>query len=303
MLGGQTKDQTQFMKLDCFTPDYLKQLELRTLRATRAFLGSRQGAHRSTKKGFGIEFSDYRPYQPGDSPRDIDWGVYARTDRIYIKRFQEEQDLQVLIAVDPSLSMAINDDKWTRSWEIACSLSYLALMAQDSVIVSSGKWFQSSKLTGPKAFRKLISNIPNTLPSESTSLVEAMRSAVHRVKFPGLAFFISDFLFPIAEAIEIINLFRARNLETVLIRTLSPQDKDPLENNDDAILIDSETGEEKQISWQKEDRENYIKNYQTHAKLLEQYCQESRIQFFEHDVSTSLSKFMLETLPKMGLLR
>lgn len=291
------------MELTCFTPSYLKQLELRSLRATRAFLGTRQGAHRSTKKGFGIEFSDYRPYQPGDSPRDIDWGVYARTDRLYIKRFQEEQDLQVLVAVDPSASMAVDDEKWRRAWEISCSLTYLALMAQDSVIVSSGRWFQSAKLSGPKAFRKLVSSIPKTLPNETSPLIQAMRSAVHRVKFPGLAFFISDFLFPIADAIEIINLFRARNLETVLIRTLSPQDKDPLENNDDAILIDSETGEEKQISWGQIDQDAYKENFSVHARLLEQYCAESQIQFFEHDVTDSLISFMLETLPKMGLLR
>ena len=291
------------MNFSCFTPSYLKQLELRSLRASKAFLGSRQGAHRSPKKGFGIEFSDYRPYQPGDSPRDIDWGVFGRTDRLYIKRFQEEQDLQVLISVDTSTSMTVDEAKWNRAWEIGCSLSYLALMAQDAVIISAGSWFQSPKLRGPKVFRKLLSSLPQTMPEEERSLTQNMRAAVHRVKFPGLAFFISDFLFPIAEAIEIINLFRARNLETVLIRTLSPHDKSPLSINEDAIVIDSETGEEKHLSWGATEQAAYEKNFLTHAELLARYCAESQIQFFEHVVTDSLSTFMLETLPRLGLLR
>ena len=68
-------------------------------------MGMRQGGHASIKRGQGIEFSDYRQYQLGDNPRYIDWGLYGRSDKLYVKRFSEEQDLSVLIILDTSASM------------------------------------------------------------------------------------------------------------------------------------------------------------------------------------------------------
>ena len=82
---------------------FLKQLELLKINSRRSFLGSRQGGHASIKRGHGIEFSDYRKYVPGDDPRHIDWNVYARTERVYVKRFQEEQDLSVFIFLELGL--------------------------------------------------------------------------------------------------------------------------------------------------------------------------------------------------------
>ena len=86
---------------ETFTPAFLRQLELLRLRARRSYLGTRQGGHLSLKRGHGIEFSDYRKYELGDDPRHIDWSAYARSERLYIKRFREEQDLSVLLLLDP----------------------------------------------------------------------------------------------------------------------------------------------------------------------------------------------------------
>ena len=78
-----------------FDSSYLAQLELLRLESRNKFLGSRQGGHLSLKKGHGIEFSDYWQYEIGDNPRYIDWKAYGRTDKLYVKQFQEEQDLLV----------------------------------------------------------------------------------------------------------------------------------------------------------------------------------------------------------------
>ena len=99
---------------EAFTPEYLRQLELLRIRARRAFLGTKQGGHVSLKRGHGIEFSDFRQYQPGDDPRHIDWSVFARSERLYVKQFQEEQDLTVLLLIDSTASMVTpsNEKKW-----------------------------------------------------------------------------------------------------------------------------------------------------------------------------------------------
>ncbi len=82
-----------------FTKEYFQQLETAKIRARKKFLGARQGGHISPRKGQGLEFSDYRQYELGDNPRNIDWNVYARSDRFVIKRFQEEESRSFLFMI------------------------------------------------------------------------------------------------------------------------------------------------------------------------------------------------------------
>ena len=88
-----------------FTPGFFRRLQQLKIKTRRSYLGSRQGSHISKRRGHGLEFSDYRSYVPGDDFRHIDWGVYGRTDRLYVKEFREEQELQVLFLIDTSQSM------------------------------------------------------------------------------------------------------------------------------------------------------------------------------------------------------
>ena len=89
-----------------FTPEFFRRLQQLKIHSRKTFLGTRQGAHRSGKKGHGLEFADYRPYSPGDDFRHIDWQLYGRTDRLYVRQFREEQDLNINIILDSSHSMA-----------------------------------------------------------------------------------------------------------------------------------------------------------------------------------------------------
>ena len=140
-----------------FTPAFLSQLELLNLQSKRAYLGTRHGGHRSLKRGHGIEFSDYRVYVPGDNPRDIDWAVYARSDRLYVKRFQEEQALTVLVILDtsPSMTAVMADRKWERAREIGLALSYIALMQQDGVAICAPGYITTPTLWGVRAMHGL----------------------------------------------------------------------------------------------------------------------------------------------------
>lgn len=116
-------------------------------------------------KGHGLEFSDYRQYELGDNPRYIDWKAYGRTDKLYVKRFQEEQDLLVSVFLDSSPSMGFDTDpeKWEFARKVALSFCYIGLMQQDRVGLSLLGQRGALTLSGPQAFLTLSDALPNAL--------------------------------------------------------------------------------------------------------------------------------------------
>ena len=121
-----------------FTSDYLSRLETLRIQTRRRFLGSRPGGHVSLRRGAGLEFADYRRYTPGDDLRYIDWNLYGRTDRLYIKQFQEEEDLYTSLFLDGSASMAYpaQDGKAAAARDIILSLAHVVLASNDAVKLS-----------------------------------------------------------------------------------------------------------------------------------------------------------------------
>src|SRR5882672_1324925 len=118
-----------------FTPEFLTQLETLRLRTRREFLGSHTGSYSSPRRGTSLEFADYRKYSPGDDLRYLDWGIYARTDRLYIKVFREEVDLFAYVFIDASASMALpsREEKYLPATHVALALAYVVLANHDHV--------------------------------------------------------------------------------------------------------------------------------------------------------------------------
>ena len=290
---------------DTFTPELLRQLELVKIRARRAFLGTRQGGHVSLKRGHGIEFSDYRRYELGDNPRHIDWGVYARSDRLVVKTFQEEQDLSVLLLLDTSASMftPATDNKWKRACEIALALAYVALMEQDSVRVAAPGLMDSPLYYGSRAIHELSAEISKIKQaSRGNYKLEAQR-AVSRMRFPGVAVFISDFLMPPEDAHSIINLMRAKNLDITAIQVLGPSDLNPLEGQADVIAVDSETGELVELSMNRQMRDQYSYLMEEHQKKIEGIFADAAVRSTKAITSQALNEFLVLNLPATGLLK
>src|SRR5262245_8109222 len=107
-----------------FTSQFLARLEALRIRARRQYLGNRPGSHLSPHRGAGLEFADYRHYTPGDDLRYIDWKLYSRTDRVYIKLFQEEEELYTSLFLDLSASMAgvAGDEKYETARDLTLAL-------------------------------------------------------------------------------------------------------------------------------------------------------------------------------------
>lgn len=290
---------------DSFTPALLRQLELFKIRSRRAFLGSRQGGHVSLKRGHGIEFSDYRRYELGDNPRHIDWGVYARSDRLFVKTFQEEQDLAVLVLIDSSASMftPASDNKWERARDIALALGYVALMEQDTTSVAVPGVLQTPFYHGVRAIHDLSAALMNVQGPTTTNFLQEAQKAVSRVRFPGVAIFISDFLMPLTEVGTVLNFMRAKNLDITAVQVLGPNDINPLSDGGNVIAVDSETGQEIDLLLDSRQREEYSAILEEHNKKLRQLLSSAGIRYTQVDTGSSLADAVVRNLPATGLLR
>ena len=118
-----------------FTSDFLNRLETLRLRTRKEVLGNRPGAYSSPRRGTSLEFADYRKYSPGDDLRYLDWGIFARSDRLYVRLFHEEVDLFAYIFIDGSGSMAFPSakEKFSPARNLALALSYVVLANHDRV--------------------------------------------------------------------------------------------------------------------------------------------------------------------------
>lgn len=290
---------------DTITPDLLKSFELFKLRARRAYLGTRQGGHLSIKRGHGIEFSDYRQYELGDNPRHIDWGLYARSERLYVKRYQEEQNLTVLLIVDASASMftPAGDKKWEMARDLALSLSYIALMEQDSVSVSVPGHFHSPVYFGGRAFHQVARELMQVKgPAAHDVFQDEVRRSVSRIRFPGIAILLSDFLMPLPSIESAVTILRSRSLDITAVQILGSHDLEPFAVGSDAIAVDSETSEEIQISLSTEQKKNYDEYLAQHNTSLRNRLTEARISFVSVTADTPLRDVVINSLPRTGLL-
>lgn len=186
------------------------------------------GLHQSPYHGFSVEFSEHRPYLPGDPIRHIDWKVYARTDRYVIKRFQEETNLKSYILLDTSASMAFASsgfNKLSYGTHLAAALAYLMIEQRDAVGLALFD-DQVRKLLPPRSVRSYLSLILKELeqaaPSGRTGVAEALHRIAERMKRRGLIILISDLLDDPSGIISGLKHFRHDGHEVLVLQVLDP---------------------------------------------------------------------------------
>ncbi|NIM19322.1 MAG: DUF58 domain-containing protein [Candidatus Latescibacteria bacterium] len=214
------------------------------------------GLHRSPYHGFSVEFAEYRQYMQGDSIRDFDWKAYGKTDRFYIKVYEEETNLRATILLDKSGSMGFSSpasrggggmpeiDKLTYGSLLSASLSYLMVRQQDAV----GLCLFDDKirtLIPHRSVRKhlfyLLTNLDRLTPGEKTRISPALHDIAERVTRRGLVILISDLMDDPAEVLMGLKHFRHRNHEVIVFHVLDRQELD-LEYRDEVEFRDLETG-------------------------------------------------------------
>ncbi len=233
-----------------FDEAFLRQLERLLLIMRSPVRGGLKGGRRSVKRGQSVEFADYREYTLGDDLRQLDWNVYARLERLFVKLFVEEEDVTVTLLVDASASMATGrPSKLVFAKRAAAALGYIGLASEDRIAVSAltGRMARRrASLRGSgRVFRMLADLSAIEAADGVTDLVAAARHAAAQLHGRGVIVLLSDLLDPGAD--RVIRELAATGSELIVLHVLSPDELDPpLEG--DLRLVDAETDERVDIT-------------------------------------------------------
>jgi uncharacterized protein (DUF58 family) len=289
-----------------FTNEFLNRLEVLRLRTRKEVLGNRPGAYASPRRGTSLEFADYRKYSPGDDLRYVDWGIFARTDRMYVRLFHEEVELFAYVFIDASASMAFPSprEKFTAACNVALAVSYVVLANQDHVRLHALNAPNSASpfLHGRNKIVELIDFTRRLTPAGAPDLAASLGDHLQRVRRPGKAILISDFLVPAASYQKAFNLLRTFNLDVAAVQVLSRAELEPPLAGE-LKMIDSESGEEVNIRWNAATRRAYGERLERHNRELKSACHQSGVQYALYPSDGDLTEFVLQTLPEMRLFK
>jgi len=228
-----------------FDEAFLRQLERLLLLMRSPVRGGLKGGRRSVKRGQSVEFADYRDYTLGDDLRQLDWNVYARLERLFVKLFVEEEDVTVTLLLDASASMdSGRPAKLLFAKRAAAALGYIGLASEDRVAVSAlaGRIARRrAALRGSGRVFRLLADLSSIQPADGpTDLVAAARHAAAQLHGRGVVVLLSDLLDPFAD--KVIRELAATGSELVVLHILSPDELDPPFEGD-LRLVDTETGD------------------------------------------------------------
>jgi len=243
--------------------------------------GFTTGQHASPHKGFSVEFRQHRPYVQGDEIRRLDWKVFGRSDRFYIREYDEETNLRATIVLDASGSMGYRGQKGVRKFDyarkLAASLAYLLMSQQDAVglITFDSKIREvipcRTKITH---LHLLLDTLVKTTPGKDTSLAPVMESLAQRLKRRGLVILISDFFDDPAELLRSVGVLRKKGHEVIALQLWDRDEIDfpfgswarfeNLEKDDDFLLLDPATIRLRYIEEQKKFAEQLKEGFRKH---------------------------------------
>jgi uncharacterized protein (DUF58 family) len=270
-------------------PPTLMRIRSLQLRARIVVQGFASGLHRSPHHGFSVEFSEYRQYSPGDDPRYLDWRLYARSDRYFIKRFQEETNLRCHLLVDLSRSMGYGSIGYTKvdyARTTAATLAYFLSTQRDAVgLVTFDQ--QIADFVPPRYrpghLHRLMICLERAVGGTSTDLSAPLEQVAATVRKRGMIVLISDLLAPIESLRQQLGYLRSQGHEVVILRVLDPAEL-TFEFDKAATFVDLETGRDLYVD-PASARRVYIENFKRHAAEVERICRELGISF--HQLSTA----------------
>jgi uncharacterized protein (DUF58 family) len=292
-----------------FTPRFLSQLETLRLRTRKESLGSHTGSYSSPRRGTSLEFADYRRYAPGDDLRYLDWGIYARSDRLYVKLFHEEVDLFAYVFIDASASMAYPSlkEKFLPASHIALALAYVVLANHDHVKLHLLQERSTSSASpfyrGRRRITDCVEFATAATPGGALDLAPALGEHLKHLRKPGKAILLSDFLLPAASYQRGLNLLRAFNLDIAAIQVLSRQEVDPSFPAGTLALVDSENQTEARVQWDTRMRKDYQGRLAQHNLEIRSFCHQSGIHYSLYVTDRDLGDFIFATLPAIGLFK
>ncbi|MEK7794891.1 MAG: DUF58 domain-containing protein, partial [Candidatus Hydrogenedentota bacterium] len=255
-------------------PEFLNRLERLAILAKRVKLGVTKGERKSRRKGASVDFADYRDYVQGDDLRHVDWNIYGRLEDLYIKLFEEREDLTLHLLIDASRSMAFGTPhKVDFAKRLAAALGYIALSGHERVAIeafSGGAFQRINPVRGKGSVHKLFAFIESVEAGGGTALEQACRGYLARNRSKGVAVIISDF-FDEAGFEGAIKRLNQTGSDLYAIHVLAPEEIDP-QLKGDLKLIDSETLSFAEVSMSRALMKKYHTNRDGFLDTIRRYC-------------------------------
>ncbi len=284
-----------------FSPELIEKVARLELRARMVAEGLLSGMHGSASRGFNVEFLEHREYYPGDDPRHVDWKVFAKSGRYYVKQHEEEKNLQVYIVMDTSASMDYGragdtgrDGKWGHGALLVASLAYLFLKQGDAVgllAAGAGNREPIEPRTSRGQLYRILGGIADSRPSGEARIADSLRGIGDLSKRRCFVAVVSDLLEepgPVRDALRVI---RGRGGEAVLFHVLSPEELTfPFTRA--ARFVDPETGRDL-TSDPTAIKSLYLKNLAGFLDDYREFCLRVGIDFVPAATSSTAEEILL----------
>jgi uncharacterized protein (DUF58 family) len=297
------------------TPELLRRLEQFQLLAARRSKSSAKGERRSKARGQSVEFADFRNYVAGDDFRYLDWNLYGRLDKLFLKLYEEERELPVRIFLDASESMTFGaPPKFDFARQVAAAVGYVALCGFDRVTVHifpepdpaapnvnaaalSAEMAARGGLRsvrGRKSSLQFFQNLSNVTARGASDLNEKLRRGALSSRQTGVAVVLTDFLDPAGYETG-LNALIGRGFQVNAIQILAPEELNP-GTYGDLRLVDCETGGMQEVTFGKYRLKAYQQTVQNFCQRLREFCQGRGMSFFSVSSETPLEQLLLKQL-------
>ena len=292
------------------SPDLMKRLEQLQLLARRRSKSTAKGERRSGARGQTVEFADYRTYVPGDDLRRIDWNLFGRLERLFLKLYEEERELPVTIYLDSSESMSFGRvSKFDFARQVAASVGYVALCGFDRITVEpfpladdqAGLVGELRAVRGRQSAMRFFDNLNRLKAGGTADFNQALRLGAMKHRAQGVIVVMSDFLDP-AGYEDGLKSLASRGSEVHAVQILAPEELEPSSYGDFRV-IDSETGAEQEVTFGKYRLNAYRATVQNYCRRLQEYCRARGIRYQLAQSDRPIDDLLLKAMRTGGMWR
>jgi uncharacterized protein (DUF58 family) len=286
-------------------PQFLARLEQLELVSRKIFLGRMKGERRSKRKGQSVEFADYRNYVIGDDLRHLDWNLFARLERLFIRLFMEEEDLHVYILIDNSMSMDFGTPtKLHYAKQVAAALGFIGLVNLDRVVVEAfnDQLTQSlPPIRGRRSLWRLLDFLQKLEPAGPSDLTRALRTFSLKCSGKGIVILLSDFMDKGGYE-EALRYLIARQLDIYVIQILSQEEIEPPVVGD-LRLVDVEDEDVAEITVSTALLKRYRQNLDAFRGALYQFCTARGAACLFTSTQVPFDRLVFSNLRQRGLVK
>ena len=286
------------------SPALLAKLERMELVSRKVFRGRMKGERKSKRKGQSVEFHDFRNYVPGDDLRLIDWNLYARLDQLFLKLFQEEEDLHFYAMIDASESMNFgNPTKLQVAKQLAAALGYVGLCRADRVSVQAlgppGR--HAPVLRGRASLWKMLNYLDEVDSGHNVSLYDGVKDFSNRNSGTGVAVLISDLMDKNGYETA-LRMLIGRQMDVFVMHVLSPEEIDPPLRGD-RRLIDIEDGDAAEVTINTYVLQKYQETVKSFIGSVKTFCAKRSIVYLPVRTETPVETIVTKYLRERGVVR